>query len=113
MQLAWIGGDRVVVTMSGMAVWAYDVGRRTDLDPRTAGQLPPPLSPSVADETQASEARTLVEAKLPDRNVVVLGCDQLRHRFLLRAVGGGGERFFVYDRANDLLYEVGSNARGQ
>jgi hypothetical protein len=114
LELAWIGGDRVVVTMSGTAVWAYDVGRRTDLDPRTAGQSPRPPSPSMADETQAGEARTLVEAKLPDRSVVVLGFDQLRHRFLVRAAdGGGGERFFVYDRANDLLYELGPNARGQ
>ncbi len=114
LQLGWIGGDRVVVRMSGMAVLAYDLGRRTAVDPRTADPSPGSPSPSLADETLANEVKALVAARLPDRSVGVLGFDQARSRFLVRAAtGAADERFFVYDRTNDLLYEVGpgSSAR--
>jgi hypothetical protein len=112
LQLAWLNGDRVVVKMSGTAVLAFDLPRRTEIDPRSAGPSPDTPSPSTADETLANEILALAEEKLPDRSVAVLGFDQSRRRFLVRAVdAAAAERFFVYDRANDLLYEVGQNAR--
>jgi hypothetical protein len=61
------------------------------------------LTDSLGEEVQA-----LAEKKLPNRTVVVLGSDMAKERFLLfvsapSAIG----RYFVYDRPNDLLYEIG------
>ncbi len=108
-QLSWADSSHVQVTLSSTESLRYDLaGRRSGTGPREAAataQIPPgrPANPPPGAEVQA-----LADSKFPHRKVALLGSDDARHRFLLVVSGGAGpSRFFVLDRQNDLLYEVG------
>jgi len=114
-QLAWFDAGRVVVRLSSSELLVFsDRGKRVDFDPRTIGPSFDGFSRAVADDAAVIQVRALVEEKLPDRNVVILGTDKARRRYLLiasdRAAAG---RFFVYDRPDDLLYELGRSIATQ
>lgn len=101
LKLGWGPSGALVATEDGAAVLTLDAkGNR--VHPETAAPAPPPPPPLPAD------LKAAVEGKLPDRRVALLGQDQTGDRHLLAATTGSGEtRYFVYDAANDLLYEVG------
>lgn len=64
-------------------------------------------------DPQIASVQAEAEAKLPERDVSILGWDDARDRFLLRASSGGDPgRYFVLDRRSNLLTEVGRKMAG-
>jgi hypothetical protein len=107
--LAWLDAGRVVAKLSGSELLVFnDRGERVDFDPQGIGPAFSGLAGSVADDASESRVQALAEEKLPDRKVVILGADKARRRYLLIATDQTATgRFFVYDRSDDLLYEIG------
>lgn len=109
LQLAWFDARQVVVKLPSSELLAFDSrGKHIDFDPRNIGPSFSGFSHTTADDTSTNQVLALVEEKLPDRKVTVLGSDKARSRFLLIATDRKSSgRLFVYDQPNDLLYEIG------
>ncbi len=101
-QLAWSDPGHVRVTLSSSEALSYDVeGRRSP----AAAQEAPGGAPA---QSPGADLQALVDGKFPHRTVAVAGSDASGRRYLLSVSGGAGPtRFFVLDRPDDLLYEVG------
>jgi len=107
--LQWADAGHVLLRQSATEAVSFNLaGKRSEPDVKTTGLAPADHSRAIATEPTLAEIQTLVDEKLPDRKVVILGADESGHRFLLLVSGGAGSaRYFVFDRPNDLLYEVG------
>ncbi len=103
-RVRWTDSEHVVVTLpssqsvtfdlDGMQAGAGDPGTESDLSS---------LSASFRTEIQ-----TLAERKFPHRTVSIINADGRLRRFLLAISNGEGPaRFYVFDRNDDLLFEVG------
>jgi hypothetical protein len=114
-QLTWLDAGRIVVRLPSSDLLVFDDrGKRVDLDPRSVDRSLESFSQAAAGDEAATQVQALADGKLPGRKVVILGSDEAGHRFLLVASDRAGtERYFVYDRPNDLLYEVGRPVLGQ
>jgi len=114
-QLAWFDEGRVVIRLAGSQLLAFsNQGKRVDFDPGAVDPHFAGFSRSMPSDEALGQVRALAEEKLPDRKVVLLGSDRAHHRYLL--VGSdraGARRLFVYDRPNDLLYEIGRTVPAQ
>lgn len=101
LKLSWGPGGTLLATEDGYAVLSVDAkGNRVHAEMPPFEAPPPPPIPA--------DLKAAVEGKFPDRKVALLGQDQAGDRQLLAATTGSGEtRYFVYDAADDLLYEVG------
>ena len=108
--LKWADTGHVLVPRSATESISFNLaGRRSEPSGRKSTGHPP-ADDSLESSTASSlaEIQVLAEEKLPDRKVGVLAADETRHRFLLLVSGGAGPaRYFVFDRPDDLLYEVG------
>jgi hypothetical protein len=107
--LTWADAEHVIVPQSSAGSLSFNlVGKRSQPDGKTHASTPADDARSGATDPSLAEIQTLADGKLPDRKVVILGADEARHRFLLLVSGGAGStRYFVFDRPNDLLFEVG------
>jgi hypothetical protein len=114
-QLEWLDSGRIAIRFNNSELLVFnDQGRRVDFDPRSINPSFAGPIHAIGDDPSAGQVRTLAEGKLPDRKVVVLASDNARHRYLLIASDQAGVgRFFVYDRPNDLLYEIGRGTSTQ
>lgn len=109
MQLAWIDAERIIVRLPSSELLAFNnQGKRIDFDPRSIDPSFAGFFRAAPDNPSVRQVQALVEGKLPDRKVVVLGADKTLRRFLLIASDSAtGRRIFVYDRTDELLYEIG------
>jgi hypothetical protein len=107
--LRWADAGHVLVPQSAIKSISFNLaGKRSEPDGKSAGLPSAEDSPASAAGPSLAEIQALAEEKLPDRSVVILGADDTGHRFLLLASGSAGPtRYFVFDRTDDLLYEVG------
>jgi hypothetical protein len=108
--LKWADAGHVLVPRSATESISFNLaGKRSELAGRKTTGLPPADdSRGISTEPSLAEIQALVYGKLPGRMVIVLAADEARRRFLLVASGGAGSaRYFVFDRPDDLLYEVG------
>jgi hypothetical protein len=107
--LQWADADHVLVGRSPATSVCFDLaGRRAEPDGKTSGLASAEASRDAAASSARANLPTLADEKFPDRQVTVLGADQAGHRFLLLVSGGAGSaRYFVFDRSDDLLFEVG------
>ena len=108
-QLAWVDGGRIVVRLPSTELLIFnDRGQRVETEARNLVPNFSDSSRAKTDESLVDKVQALVEEKLPNRKVVVLGSDQDGKRYLLSASDQSAfGRYFVYDRPNDLLYEIG------
>jgi len=99
-EFAWSDDGHVGVTLSSNESYTFDAaGHRTDA-----------WSPPVRARADPDVGKVLaaVAAKFPHRAVVVCGGDQAGDRFLLQISGGESPaRYYVFDRANDVILDVG------
>jgi hypothetical protein len=102
---AWSDAGHVGVTLSSNESFTFDAsGRRTD-------KWSPPAAGSGAGAA-VGKVLPVAAAKFPPRAVVVCGSDRAGNRFLLEVSGGEGPaRYYVFDRVNDVLVDVGRTAR--
>ena len=107
--LRWADAGHILVARSAAGSISFDLaGKRSEPDRKTARISLAGDSADGSSEPSQAEIRALIGEKLPDREVVIVGADNARRRFLLVASGAAGPtRYFVFDRPSDLLYEVG------
>jgi hypothetical protein len=108
-QLTWLDAGHVVLRLPSSEQLVFnDQGTRVDFNPQNIDPGFAGFSRAASDDASSSQVQGLVEGKLPDRKVVILGSDKALRRFLLIASEQtAAGRYFVYDRPNDLLYEIG------
>lgn len=107
--LRWADARHVLIPQSATEPICFNLaGKRAEPEAKAAGLASAQDSRASAAEPPLAEIQALAEEKLPDRQIIILGADAAGHRFLLLASGGAGPaRYFVFDRADDLLYEIG------
>jgi hypothetical protein len=107
--LKWADAGHVLLPQSPVGPLSFSLAdKRAQPDDKPHASSPADDARSIATDPLFAEIQTLAEGKLPDRKVVILGTDEARHRFLFLVSGGAGSgRYFVFDRPNDLLFEVG------
>jgi hypothetical protein len=105
----WADARHVLVSpKTSKAIIFNLVGDRSEPTNAIAGRVPSAAYRPGADDPAYKQLYSLINQKLPDRQVAVMEADQVKHRFLLLVSGGGGpDRYFVYDHTDDLLYEIG------
>lgn len=103
-EFAWSDTGHVGVTLSSNESYTFDAGGH-----RADTWSPPARSRANPDVGKVLPAAA---AKFPHRAVVVCGSDQAGDRFLLEVSGGEGPaRYYVFDRANDVVVDLGRTTR--
>jgi hypothetical protein len=106
-RIRWTDSRHVVVTLASSQSVTFD------LDGRQAGKDNPGTEAGLSDFSARvrTEIQTLAERKFPHRTVSIINADGRLRRFLL-AISNGEDpvRFYVFDRNDDLLFEVGREA---
>jgi hypothetical protein len=111
-RMSWFDPGRLLIRLPSSEVLAFDCnGRRVDFDPRRLDASFAGFARTTAVDASFVQVQAIAGEKLPDRKVVILESDRDRRRYLLIASDlAGVARFFVYDRPNDLMYDLGRGA---
>jgi hypothetical protein len=91
-----------------------DQGKHIDRDPRQFDRAYAKIAQSDLGSAIAGNLADILGSKLPERKVTIIGSDVAQDRFLIVATARNeSARVFVYDRANDLLYEIAQRGTGR
>ena len=106
-RIAWIDPEHVRVALVSAGAATFDTKARSwsaaPADSAPAGRA----APAHDDALQAR-----VEEKFPHRNVEILGSDDAGRRYLLAVSGAKGPaRYYLFDKTDDVLVDVGRSGR--
>ncbi len=102
-RVSWSDSAHVRVTLASAESLGFDPKAMVWSAAPADGSAPSHGAPRTPDGIKAR-----IEAKFPHRTTAILGSDDAGRRFLLAVSGPrGAVRYFVYDRQDDVLVDVG------
>jgi hypothetical protein len=107
-RVQWADSRHPRVTLASGRELTLDLGSRRWSSQASAMQPRPAASPA-----QTARVESELQAKFEDRAITVLGADSAGAHWLAAVSRGPVTRYYVYDRANDLLIEAGMTGRAQ